>query len=108
MCNVCQENDMLHLPGWKKFRTLAKKQGRMMRGINLAKLKKYSTRAMFKYGYEVPKDFKHALEIDQGNDNMLLQDATGLALGSMEDYQVFTDNGCYATPPPDYEVIREH
>ena len=38
-----KENDLLDLSGWKRFRTLAKKQGRMMREINLVKLRKYST-----------------------------------------------------------------
>src|SRR5688500_15566487 len=83
-----KKNDLLDLSGWKRFRTLAKKQGRMMRVINLAKLRKYSTRAKYKYGYEVPKDFKHALEINQRNGNTLWQDATKLELESMEEYRV--------------------
>src|SRR5687767_15417831 len=80
----------------------------MMREINLAKLRKYSTRAKYQYGYEVPKDFKHALEIDQCNGNTLWQDTTKLELESMEDYQVFKDTGLQATPPPEYKVIRVH
>ena len=80
----------------------------MLREINLAKLGKYRTRAKFKYGYEVPKDFKHAAEIDQRNGNTLWQDATKLKMESMEDYQVFKDTGMNATPPPDYKTIRVH
>ena len=103
-----KQNNLLELAGWRRFRTLAKRQGRMLREINLAKLGKYRTRAKFKYGYEVPKDFRHAVEIDQRNGNTLWQDATKLEMESMEDYQVFKDTGMNATPPPDYKTIRVH
>ena len=80
----------------------------MLREVNLAKLRKYNKRAKFKYGYEVPRDYRHAVEIDQHNGNTLWQDATRLELESMEAYQVFKDHGYKATPPPDYKVIRVH
>ena len=80
----------------------------MLREVNLAKLRKHNPRTKFKYGHEVPKDFKHAVEIDQRNGNTLWQDATRLELESMESYQVFKDTGHKATPPPDYKVIRVH
>ena len=103
-----RDNNLLELPGWKRSRNLAKRQNRMLREVNLAKTRKYNARAKFKYGYEVPKDFKHAIEIDQRNGNMSWQNATKLELDSMEAYQVFKDTGYQATPPPGYKVIRVH
>src|SRR5687767_5164979 len=78
------------------------------REANLAKLGKYRTQAKFKYGYEIPKDFKHAIEIDQCNGNILWQDATRLKMDSMDKYQVFKDIRPNTTPPPDYKTIRVH
>ena len=75
---------------------------------NLAKLWKYSTRAKYNYGYEIPWDFKHAVKIDQQNGNTKWQDATKTELESMEAYQVFKDHGHNADPPPGYKVIRVH
>ena len=80
----------------------------MLREINLAKFRKHTTRVKFKYGYEVPKDFKHAVDTDQRNGNTLWQDATKLELESMEAYRVFKDHGHKATPPLGYKVIRAH
>jgi len=102
------QNDLLSQPGWKRFKSLAKRQKKMLREISLAKLRRPTTRVKFKYGYEVPKDFRHAVDTDQCNDNTLWQDATKLELESMEAYQVFKDHGHKATPPPGYKVIRAH
>src|SRR6476661_3733243 len=64
--------------------------------------------AKYIYGYEVPRDFRHAVEIDEQNGNTKWQDATKLELASMEAYQVFKDQGYKADPPPGYKVIRVH
>ena len=98
------QNSLLNQPGWKWFKSFARRQKRILREISLAKLRKHTTRVKFKYGYEVPKDFKHAVDTD----HTLWQDATKLELESMEAYQVFKDHGHKATPPPGYKVIRAH
>jgi hypothetical protein len=61
---------------------------------------------MFKYGFEIPKSYKHALEVDKQNGNTLWQDATKLELESMAAYDVFKDHGYKATPPPGYKTIK--
>ena len=77
----------------------------MFRLANLAKLRKYSTSAKYKYGFEIPRDYRHAVEIDQRNDNTKWQDATKLELESMEAYKVFKDHGHGAEAPTGYKVI---
>ena len=87
---------------------LAHQQKKMLGEVNLAKLRQYNKRAKFKYGYEVPNNYKHAVEIDEWNGNTCWQDATRTELESMESYQVFKDHGFKATLPPDYKVIQVH
>jgi hypothetical protein len=103
-----RDKDLLDLPGWRQFKTLAKKQKNLFRLANLAKLQKYTTQAKYKYGVEIPCDFKHATQIDQHNGNTKWQDATKLELESMEAFQVFKDCGYKAEPPPGYKVIHVH
>ena len=103
-----RQHNLFDLPGWKHFKSLAKRQNNMLREVNLAKLRKHTTSSKFKHGYEVPKDFKQVVDINQWNRNMLWQDATKLELKSMEAYEVFKDHGHKATPPPGYKVIRAH
>jgi hypothetical protein len=49
-----RDKDLLDLPGWRWFKTLAKRQKNLFRLDNLAKLQKYSTWAKNKYGVEIP------------------------------------------------------
>ena len=78
------DHDLLDLAGWRRFRTLAKRQKNFFRLANLAKIRKFSTRAKYKYGYEIPRDFRHGVEIDERNGNTKWQDATKLELASIK------------------------
>lgn len=80
----------------------------MLCEANLAKLRQYSRRTKFKYGYEIPNNYKHAIKNDQLNGNTQWKDATRAELESMETYQVFKDYAIKATPPPDYKIIWVH
>ena len=64
-----RDNNLLNLPGWRRFKTIAKKQKKLFRLANLAKLQRFNTRPKFKYGFKIPKDFTHAVEIDKCNGN---------------------------------------
>ena len=75
---------------------------------NQAKLRQLYSTPKFKYGFEIPRNYNHAIKIDQDNGNTKWQDATKLEQGSMDEYQVFTDKGHRAEPPPGYKVIRVH
>ena len=61
-----------------------------------------------KTGFEILRNYKHAIKIDKQNRNTLWQDATRLELGSMAAYDVFKDLGLNAAPPPKYKKIRVH
>ena len=103
-----RKNNLINLPGWKRLKGLAKMQGKLFRLINQVKFRNFGNKPKFKYGFEIPRNFKHAVEIDKRNGNTLWQDATKLELDSMAAYDVFKDLGHNAAPPPKYKKIRVH
>ena len=52
------ENDLLELPGCKRFRSIAKKRKKMIRMANQAKLRSFRTTLKYQYGFEVPRDYR--------------------------------------------------
>ena len=58
------KNDLLELPGWKRFRSIAKKRKKMIRMANQAKLRSFRTAPKYQYGFEVPRDYNHAVQIE--------------------------------------------
>lgn len=101
-----RENNLLELEGWKRFRHIARRQKKMFRMANQAKLRSYNHAPRFKYGFEIPRDYKHAVWLDKRNGNTKWQDATKLELGQQDDYSTFRDVG--TTPPKGYKRIRVH
>ena len=103
-----RKHNLLHLPGWKRFRGIAKRQAKLYREANLAKLRSFSSTPRFKYGYEIPKSYSHAIKLDQRNGNTKWADATKLELELMNSYNVFEDHGLNTDPPKGYKKIRVH
>ncbi|CAJ1964462.1 unnamed protein product [Cylindrotheca closterium] len=60
-----RENNLLGLPGWKRFRSIAKKEKKLLRLINQAKLRSFRAAPRYMYGFEIPKDYKDALRLDK-------------------------------------------
>ena len=52
-----RDKNLLHLPGWKRFKSIAKCQKNLFREANQAKLRAFSTTPKFKYGYEIPCNY---------------------------------------------------
>ena len=75
---------------------------------NQAKLCSYWTAPKYKFGYEVPQDFAHAVQIDAKCGNTKWQDATTLERQSQDEYKTFEDWGFKADPPKGYKKIRVH
>ena len=102
------EQGLLDLPGWKQFRRLAKNRKKLLRMVNQAKLKSFRTAPRYKYGYEVPRDYAHAVELDKRNGNTLWQDSTVLELDQIDSYNAFRDLGKNGKPPEGCKKIRVH
>ena len=64
-----KDNGLLDTPGWKRFKRLAMRTKKFLRAVNQAKLRSYNTAPKFKYGFEVPRDYAHALRLDKQNGN---------------------------------------
>ena len=77
-----RKNNLINLLRWKRLKGLTKMQGKLFWLINQIKFRNFGSKPKFKYGFEVPKSFKHAIEIDKRNGNTLWQDATKLELES--------------------------
>ena len=54
--------------------------------VNQTKLQSFHTAPRYKYGYEVLRDFKHAIKLDLWNGNTLWHDATALEFAQLYEY----------------------
>ncbi len=64
-----KDNDLLGIDGWKWFNPIAKRHKKYLRLVNQAKLQSYCISTKYKYGFEVPRDYKHDLSLDEQNKN---------------------------------------
>jgi hypothetical protein len=78
--------------------------------VNQAKLCSFSTAPKYKYGFEVPWDYKHAKRLDEKHGNTRWQDATDLELHQIDEYETFQDHGSKGKvkPPDGYKKIWVH
>jgi len=105
------ENDLLEVPGWKRFRRFArnrKKMQRMLKQVRLNAMKTPPRGKKFKFGVEIPVDYEDAKRLDKENNNTLWMDATDLELAQLDEYETFDDRGKGAPIPDGYRKIRLH
>jgi hypothetical protein len=105
-----KDKNLLEAPGWKRFKPIAKREKKFLRMVNQAKLRSYNTAPKYKYGFEVPRSYKHALQLDELNKNTKWQDSVVTELSQIDEYDTFQDIGhkSKAKPPPGYKKIRVH
>ena len=102
------DNDLLNTDGWRRFRGIAKNQKKMKRMINQAKLRSYRHAPKYMFGFEIPRNYAHALELDKRNKTNRWKECTQLELSQLSDYVVFEDLGKNAAVPEGYKKIRTH
>ena len=103
-----KDNNLLELDGWKRFKVIARRQGKLLRMVNQAKLRSYRTAPKYQYGYEVPKDYQHAVRLDERAGNTKWQDSTKVEMAQLDEYDTFKDYGRSGRPPNEYKKIRVH
>ena len=96
--NNTRKNNLINLSRWKKLKGLVNRQSQLFRLISQAKPQNFGSKPKFKYGFEIPRNYKYAIEIDKQNGNTLWQDAIKLELESMALYKVFEDLGHKTAP----------
>ena len=70
------DNKLLDLIGWKKFKTLAKREKKMLRMVSQAKLRLYNHAPKYKFGFLIPRDYEQAVKLDAKNRNSRWKDCT--------------------------------
>ena len=102
------DNDLLDKPGWKRFKKLAKRKKKMLRIINQAKLRSYRLSPRYKFGFEIPRDYEHALLLDKKNGNTRWKYSTELEMHQHDEYNTFEDLGPNGKNPERYKKIKVH
>lgn len=103
-----RDHNLLDTKGWRMFKGLAKRQKNLFQAVNQAKIRTFYNSPKFKYGFEIPRDYKHAIQLDNRNGNTNWQDAVALEMEQLDEYDTFKDYGLNAAPPPDHKRIRVH
>ena len=88
-----REKGLLDTPGWKRFKRLARREKKLIRMANQAKLRSFRTSNKYKYGHIVPNNYAHAMRIDQQNGNTKWQDSIVLEMAQLDEYDTFKDIG---------------
>ena len=88
-----KEHNLLNTPGWKLLRRHARTARRLIRTLKKSKYRQARASRKYKHGWEVPRDYAHALQLDIHNGNTKWKEAIDLEIEQIKEYQVFTDVG---------------
>jgi hypothetical protein len=104
-----KNNGLLDTPGWKHFKSIAKRQKKFTRMVNQAKLRSHSTVTKFKSGYQIARNVE-AVRLDERNGNSKWQEAIDLELQQIYKYDTFVDLGHHtsAKVPQEYKKNWVH
>ena len=84
-----KEHDLLALEGWRRFRSLAKKDKVLARAIKQSKIRQVRRSQTYMFGYLIPRNYMEAMQFDSENKNSKWYDAMKLEMESMSEYKVF-------------------
>ena len=85
---------------------IAKHQKTVTRAINQSKIRQVRRSPTYQFGYLIPRDYKHALEIVKLNGNSRWYDATKKELDQINEYKVFISHGRAKYDPKSKKVIN--
>ena len=103
-----KDNGLLDTPGWKRFKRIARRQKKLLRLANQAKLKAFRLRKVYKFGVEIPQNHAEAMRLDRENHNTLWRDAEKKELAQIDEYDVFIDKGKGGNIPSGFKKITVH
>ena len=108
--NYASKNDILHLPGWRRFRRYVQKGKVMLRAMRRVQVMKALMDPGLKYqfGIRVPRTYREAVAIDKANGNTLWQDAIQKELDQIREYETFIPRPDLKSPPEGYQFVRVH
>ena len=114
-----KEHNILNTPGWKLLKRHARTARRLIRTLKKSKYRQGWASRKYKHGWEVPRDYAHALQLDIHNGNNKWKEAIHLEIEQIKEYQVFTDVGnaylqaltrekLYIVGGPGFEELQGH
>ena len=110
-----KEHDLLNTPGWKLLKRHARTARRLIRTLKKSKYRQARASRKYKHGWEVPRDYAHALQLDIHNGNNKWKEAIDLEIEQIKEYQVFKDFGKavydknnISNAPKGHQKIRVH
>jgi hypothetical protein len=69
-CDIyAKEHELLDTEGWKRFRNTAKKEKHFLQLVKQAKMRSYRNAPKYRFGYQIPRDYKEAMKFDELNRN---------------------------------------
>ena len=110
-----KEHNLLNTPGWKLLKRHARTARRLIRTLKKSKYRQARASRKYKHGWEVPRDYAHALQLDIHNGNNKWKEAIDLEIEQIKEYQVFKDFGKavyeknkITNAPEGHQKIRVH
>ena len=110
-----KEHNLLNTPGWKLLKRHARTARRLIRTLKKAKYRQARASRKYKHGWEVPRDYAHALQLDIHNGNNKWKEGIDLEIEQIKEYQVFKDFGKavydknnITNAPKGHQKIRVH
>ena len=114
-----KEHNLHNTPGWKLLKRHARTARRLVRTLKKSKYRQARASRKYKHGWEVPRDYAHALQLDIHNGNNKRKEAIDLEIEQIKEYQVFRDVGneylqapirekLYIVGGPEFEELQGH
>ncbi len=99
VAKYAKEQGLLDTPGWKKLQKFARRVKKFLRMNKQTKLQHLPCGICFKFGVQVPRNWKEAMELDAKNNSTLMQDAIKKEMDHIAAYGKFRDIGRGARAP---------
>ena len=104
-----KNNNLLGVPGWKRFKRIISNDNFFNRVINKTKIDQSDNNMEnIQFGIKVPMNHNHAMSLDQKNGNNKWLKAEQLELKQIFEYDTFIDKGKGFKMPSDYTRINVH
>jgi hypothetical protein len=105
VAKYAKEQGLLDTPGWKKLQKFARRIKKFLRMVKQANLQRAPRGVCFKFGVQVPRNWKEAMELDEKNKSTLWRDAIKKEMDHIAEYGTFRNLGRGATAPAGYKKM---
>ena len=105
-----KQHNLYKEPGWNfsKIRAHTKALNHIIANAAKSKLRSNRLKPIYMCGFEVPRNHKQAMDMDQSNGNTLWRDSEIVELNQIDEYEAFKDMGKGYVPPQGYKRITAH